>query len=243
MSDRILQGMRIAILLVSAVGPCAGQNGQTAAGPSLQPKDARLGLKEDRQTDRPRLQQRYPRYLVRSSDVLQITFPFTPEFDQTVTVQPDGYISVRGVGDLYIEGKTVPEVIQALRTAYGKILHEPVITVELKDFEKPYFIAGGEVGRPGKYELRGDMTVTEAVAVAGGFTERSKHSQVLLFRRASEGWIEVKTLDVKKMIASRNLREDVHLRPGDMLYVPKNALSKIKPFLPIPGLGISANPF
>jgi protein involved in polysaccharide export with SLBB domain len=242
MSYRFLQGIRIAILLVGTVCSCAGQNGQTVAGPILQPEDARLGSRGDQQTDRPRLQQRHPRYLVRSSDVLQFTFPFTPEFDQVVTVQPDGYTSVRGIGDLYIEGKTVPEVIQALRTAYGKILHEPVITVELKDFEKPYFIAGGELGRPGKYELRGDMTVTEAVAVAGGFTEKSKHSQVLLFRRVSEGLVEIKKLDVKKMLASRNLGEDVHLRPGDMLYVPKNALSKLKPFLPVPGVGFSANP-
>jgi polysaccharide export outer membrane protein len=93
-------------------------------------------------------------------DILDLNFPFTPEFNQTVTVQPDGYITLRAVGDLHVEGQTVPEVTQSLRTAYGKILRDPVITIALKDFDKPYFIVSGEVARPGKFDLRSDTTVT-----------------------------------------------------------------------------------
>ena len=48
----------------------------------------------------------------------------------------------------------------------------------LKDFEKPYVLASGEVTRPGKYELRGDLTVSEAVAMAGGLTHEARHTQV-----------------------------------------------------------------
>jgi protein involved in polysaccharide export with SLBB domain len=53
----------------------------------------------------------------------------------------------------------------------------------LKDFEKPYFVAGGRVARPGKYDLRGDTTVSQGIALAGGFLDSAKHSQVVLFRR------------------------------------------------------------
>ncbi len=95
-----------------------------------------------------------------------------------VTVQPDGFITLLGVGDLHVEGQTVPDVTESIRTAYAKTLHSPILTVRLIDFEKPYFIAGGEVGHPGKFELRGNTTLTQAVAIAGGFTESSKHSQV-----------------------------------------------------------------
>ena len=174
--------------------------------------------------------------------MLELNFPFTPEFNQSVTVQPDGYITLRGVDGIRVEGQTLPEVTNSLRTVYAKILHDPIINVELKDFEKPYFIVGGEVGHPGKFDLRGDTTATEAVAVAGGLRESAKHSQVVLFHRVPDGWIQVKKLNVKKMLKDGNLDEDAYLQPGDFLYVPKNTLSKIGRFIPTSSLGLYANP-
>ncbi|HEY6766760.1 MAG TPA: polysaccharide biosynthesis/export family protein [Candidatus Sulfotelmatobacter sp.] len=194
---------------------------------------------QDRVTSHPVAVERHPRYLLRPTDVLQINFPISPEYDQSVTVQPDGYINLRSVGDLYVAGKSVPELIEALKKTYQQFLHEPVINVELKDFERPYFIAGGEFGHPGKFELRGDTTVAEAVAIAGGFTDKAKHSEVVLFHRAPNGWAEAKRLDVKQMLANKDLSEDVHLRPGDLIYVPKNTLSKLRQFIPNTGLGMS----
>ena len=194
---------------------------------------------QDRVTIRTVAAERYPRYLLRPTDVLQLTFPISPEYDQSVTIQPDGYINLRGVGDLYVAGKSVPELIEALKKTYQQFLHEPIINVELKDFEKPYFIAGGEFGHPGKFELRGDTTVAEAVAIAGGFTDKAKHSEVVLFHRAPNGWAEAKRLDVKQMLANKDLSEDIHLRPGDLVYVPKNTLSKLRQFIPNTGLGMS----
>ncbi len=190
----------------------------------------------------PALQEHNPRYQLRVGDTLEISFRFTPDFNQTVTVQPDGYINLRDLQDIYVAGKTTVELTQAVQKAYSRILHDPVVTVQLKDFEKPYFVASGELGRPGKYELRGDTTVLEAIGIAGGFNERSKHSQVLLFRRVSDKWMSVKKLDLKAMINSGDLAEDLHLRPGDMIYVPKSALSKIRPFIPIPSLGVYTTP-
>ena len=106
----------------------------------------------------------------------------SPEFNQTVAVQPDGYVTLKGAGTIFVEGQTVPELTETVKAAYAKILHDPVIAIALKDFEKPYFIAAGQVAKPGKYDLRSDLTVTEAVAIAGGFNDKAKHSQVVLFR-------------------------------------------------------------
>lgn len=188
------------------------------------------------------LQPRNPRYLLCKNDVLELNFPMTPEFNQTATVQPDGYITLLGAGDLRVEGLTVPEVIQSVRGAYASMLHDPFVTIQLKDFDKPYFIAGGEIGHPGKYDLRADTTVVEAVAIAGGFTETSKHSEVWVFRRVSNDWVETQKLDVKKMLNAGNLSEDLHLRPGDMLYVPKSTMGKIRHYLPVATLGSYFNP-
>ena len=124
-----------------------------------------------------------------------------------------------------------------MRAAYAKILNDPIVAVILKDFEKPYFVADGQVGKPGKYDLRGDITLTQAIAVAGGFTDASKHSQVLLFRRVSDQWMEAKIINVKEMHKSGNLQEDPLLHPGDMLFVPKNMMSKIDKFFPSASMG------
>jgi polysaccharide export outer membrane protein len=204
----------------------------------------RLAVPEDQPSDRPVLQHR-PRYLIQKGDVITIHFTFTPDYDQTVTVQPDGYITARNAGDIHAEGMTTPVLTEALMKAYSNILRDPAITVELKDFEKPYIVVGGWVAHPGKYDLRGETTVTQAVAIAGGFTEFSKHSQVLLFRSVNDSWMEVKRLNIKKMINSANLSEDVHLQPGDMIYVPQNSWSKVKSFIiPHPSVGLTgrANP-
>jgi polysaccharide export outer membrane protein len=184
---------------------------------------------------RPALQHRFPRYRIQRSDEMDINFPLVPEYNQTVTVQPDGFIALNDIGEIHVEGMTVDELASAVKKAYadGHILHDPVVTINLKDFQKPYFSALGQVNKPGKYELREDITVAEAIALAGGFTPTSaKHSEVLLFRKQSNDLIEVKKINIKKMLNEGNLSEDMYLQPGDMVFVPQNFLSKIAPFLP-----------
>jgi protein involved in polysaccharide export with SLBB domain len=183
--------------------------------------------------------ERRPLYRLCPSDVVEISFNFASEFNQMVTVQPDGLITLKGLEkQMYAQGMTLPELRENVSSAYASMLHEPEISIVLKDFDKPYFIAGGEVGKPGKYDLRSDTTVTEAVAIAGGFTGQAKHSQVLLFRHVSDDTVETKLLNLKAMLSGHDLKEDVHLRPGDMLFVPQNTISKIRRYLPTSSLGM-----
>jgi polysaccharide biosynthesis/export protein len=189
----------------------------------------------------PQLQSRDDRYEIQPGDSFDLTFDLTPEFNQPgVAVQPDGFVTLRGVGDIKVEGQTVPELTNTLRQAYDKILHDPIIWVVLRDFQKPYFIANGQVAHPGKYDLRANTTLIEAIAIAGGFTEASKHSEVQLYRRVSSGWAFAQVINVKKMESKGILTEDPYLHPGDMLLVPKNRFSKIRPFIPNPGVGVNA---
>lgn len=181
---------------------------------------------------------RNPRYRIEAGDTFDLLFDLSPEFNQlAVAVQPDGYVTLKAVGELKVAGQTVPELNATLREAYGKILNNPMISVVLKEFEKPYFIADGQVAKPGKYEMHGNMTLTQAIAVAGGFQSSAKHSQVVLFRRLDDQWTEAKLINVKKMEKDRDLREDPFLHSGDMLFVPKNVLSKIDRIIPNPSVG------
>ncbi|MGH9733176.1 MAG: polysaccharide biosynthesis/export family protein [Candidatus Acidiferrales bacterium] len=187
--------------------------------------------------DSAELAHRDNRYRLCASDVIAISFPLTPEFDQTVTIQPDGFATLTAAGDVRLEGLTTQESIRAIRAAYSKTLNGPIVTVELKKFNEPYFIVSGQVRQPGKYDLHGYVTATEAVAMAGGFNQDAKHSQVLLFRRVNENWFEVKNLNLKRILQGRDLAEDSKIQSGDMLFVPQNEISKIKRLVPAYGVG------
>jgi polysaccharide export outer membrane protein len=208
---------------------------------SSAPQRAALSLgMEQADSDHPTLEHRNPRYRVMRDDILVLTFPLSPEFNQTITVEPDGYVTLLGAGSVYIQEMTVPEVIEALKKAYSKILRDPIIDVDLKDFQKPFFIVSGQVGKPGQYDLRYDTTVLQAIAIAGSFTAESK-TQVFLFHRVSSGWVEVKKLSLRNMLHGKNVNEDVHLQPGDMIYVPVNFISNFKKYVPY-STGLYFNP-
>jgi polysaccharide export outer membrane protein len=179
----------------------------------------------------PQLQQRYPRYVIQRQDVLLISFPLSPELNQTVTVQPDGYINLQNAKSLYVKGMTVPETAVALRQAYAGILNSPIITVDVKDFQQPFYTVTGQVQKPGQYVLRADITVAEAIAVAGGLQPSAK-SQVFLFHRTSNDWFQVEKLNLKNIFNGKNVNEDAVIKPGDMVFVPENAITKFRKYVP-----------
>jgi len=241
-------GLTAILFLGAVIAPASG--GQDTPKPAQQPSaqqpvppaETNYATRgSEMAATQPALQSRNPRYRLCKGDVFDLTFPVTPEFNQSVTVHPDGYITLTNLGDLYVAGKTVPELRELLKTAYAKVLNDPIINIVLKDFEKPYFVAGGEVAKPGKYELRDDTTLTQAIAIAGGFNESSKHSQVLLFRRVSDDWAQARVLNVKKMFQAGNLTEDVHLQPGDMFFVPQNRVSKLRKWIPYTAVSTGFN--
>src|ERR1019366_3139567 len=149
----------ITALLTAIVVACAFASAQGQVAPTdSSVQAARADLPQTGSTD-PQLKQRDQRYRLRKSDVIDVKFTFSPEFNQTTTVQPDGYITLDGAGAIQVENKTLAELTESIRQAYSGILHEPVITVSLKDFDKPFFLAAGQIGKPGKYELRSDTTL------------------------------------------------------------------------------------
>jgi len=175
-------------------------------------------------------QQQEGRFRLRNGDTVDLSFVYVPEFNQTLTIQPDGYITLRGIGDVRAGGLSVPELKQVVESKYSGIMKDPNVSVEIKDFEKPFFLAQGEVQKPGKYDLRSDIKLSEAVAVAGGLSPGAKHSQVLLFRRTRNGDVDVKEVDLKKVLQGKDLSADIYIQPGDMVFVPRSRISKVKEY-------------
>jgi len=179
----------------------------------------------------PQPAERNPRYKIQRSDVLELTFPLSTEFNQKVRVQPDGYISLQGAGSVSVLSLTLPEAAQAIKIAYAKVLHEPIVDVNLTEFQKPYFIVTGQVGKPGQYDLRSDITVSEAIAIAGGFMPTAK-TEVYLYHRDATGWVQARQLKLKDFLHGKNVNEDAGMRPGDMIFVPEKTITKIRKYIP-----------
>lgn len=186
---------------------------------------------------------RDPRYRVQPTDVLEVHYRYTPEYDQTVTVQPDGFISLQIAGDVKVQGLTVEQVKAAVLEKASLRLRDPEITLALKDFEKPYFVVGGEVANPGRFDMRGRVSPIQAIAMAGGFkTASAKHSQVILFRRVGPDLARAELLDLKAATSPSATEALQDLQPGDLLVVPQNRISKIERFIKMANLGVYWNP-
>jgi len=183
------------------------------------------------------------RYLIQPSDVLSIRYLYTPEYDTTATVQPDGFVSAPVIGELKVGGLTLAQAREALLAAAGKRLRDPEMYVDLKEFEKPHFAVGGEVGTPGRFELRGRITVLDAIAMAGGLKPTSKHSQVVLLRPIDRERAAATLLDVKQMMTVDGAPANVAVGPGDVLIVPQNRVSKIERYVRWANVGLFLNPF
>src|ERR1700691_4778275 len=234
-----IKALSLAIVLTAVPLSLWGQQSNAVTAAPISASAAATVRPED---DRPALQQRNPRYKVMRDDVLNISFPISPELNQTVTVQPDGYITLVNVGSLFIQGMTVPQGTEAITKAYANTLHDPIINVDLKDFQKPFFVVSGQVAKPGQYDLRYDTTASEAIAVAGGLMPTAK-TQVLIFHRVSSGWMEVKKFNLKDILNGKNVNEDAVLQPGDMIFVPEKFITNFRKYVPYSlGLYTSINP-
>lgn len=182
------------------------------------------------------------RYLVHSGDVLEVQYRYTPEFNQTVTVQPDGFVSLEIGGDLKAAGRTLAQLRTVILAKARERLESPEITVVLKEFQKPYVVVAGEVALPGKIELRDDLTALQAVLLAGGLKESAKSSQILVFRKLNAETAEVRSLNFKSLKRTSDLENDLMLQAGDMLLVPRNRISKFERFIRIASIGSFLNP-
>jgi len=178
------------------------------------------------------------RYRIQPNDTIEVQFRYTPEFNFAAIVQPDGYVSGQISGDVQVGGLTISEASKAIAAKAGVRLKDPEVAVLLKDFIKPHFVVAGEVNHPGTYDLRGDVGIIQAIAMSGGFKDSAKRTQVILVRKANSEYAEVKLFDMNKRMSPQQIREDITLRPDDMLVVPRNRISKLEPYIRFTSLGM-----
>jgi polysaccharide export outer membrane protein len=168
-----------------------------------------------------------PAYRLYPGDVLDVSAPSAPELNRTVTIEPDGRISLPLVGMVMAADRTPPDLAQTLTRLYASQLVRPEIDVDVKTAMPLRVFVGGEVGKPGVYDMPGDINALQAVILAGGFTPNARPSQVVVIRRGPGGQAMMRTVDLQSAVFKASLTDAVPLRRLDVIYVPRTGLANL----------------
>jgi polysaccharide export outer membrane protein len=183
-----------------------------------------------------------PRYQLQAGDQVTIHYTFTPEFDQTVTIQSDGFITLTVGGAVPMAGRTLDEATELITKQASVRLNDPVVALTLTEFQKPYYIVAGEVRTPMKYDMREETTAVQAVMSAGGILQTGTNTQVLVFHGFKTGSPVIKVLDMKHFQTNTLLEHDLVLTSGDIVYVSRNKLARVNQYMQIASaLGLYLN--
>ena len=166
-------------------------------------------------------------YQIHKGDKLSIKFLYQPELSETaIVVRPDGKISLPMVDELKVEGLTAQQVKKLLEKAYREILLDPEINVSIIEFVPQRFFVGGQVFKPGSYDMRAGQTLLQAIILAGGFTPDAHQKYVLHARPVGNKELKVTAIDVTKILKTGDNKQEILLQDGDYIFVPNSKLSK-----------------
>jgi len=166
-------------------------------------------------------------YTISPGDVLEISVWQHPGLDRTVTVRPDGRISFSLIGDVNATGLTPAELDKVITRRLSKYVQNPEVTVIVTDIftdisiRRNQILILGQVTRPGVYPIEERVTILEAIAKAGSYTERAALKKVTITRKSEKETPKVIKVDLEKVITEGDKSKDVILKPGDVVYVPK----------------------
>jgi polysaccharide export outer membrane protein len=194
--------------------------------PTLPPAPPKPAADAGRVTD-------LPPYLIQVGDILDVRLMLNPELNEEVTVRPDGHISTTVVHDEQANGRTVPELSDALARDYGHELKNPRLSVVLKSFAPTRIYVGGEVTNPGEFITIGPtLTISQAIARAGGLKMMTgDEDKVFIIRRGANDVPEFLSARVQDVIWGKDPAADIRLAPYDVVYVPRSGIAEVYRFL------------
>ncbi len=156
-----------------------------------------------------------PDYRLGPEDVIDVFVWKEPELTTTIVIRPDGRISLPLTGEMEASGKTAVQLQQEISQKVRQYIAEPVVNVVVKQVNSMKISVLGEVRRPDVYKIGRRVSVLDAVAMAGGFTEFAKRKVVVL-RKSSAGAQRIR-FDVRHAVEDGN--EQLYLLPQDTIYV------------------------
>lgn len=172
-----------------------------------------------------------PDYRFYPGDEIEIDVLSAPELNRTVTVGPDGRIALPMIAPLRAADLTAAELHDALISAYSSQLRTPEIDVIPKSFGSRQVFVGGEVARPGIYQMPAAMDAFQAVTLAGGFLPSARKGDVLVMSRGGDGVTHVSDIDLSDHALRAGLPRATPLNRYDVVYVPRSRIAQVNLFM------------
>ncbi|MDQ0464123.1 polysaccharide export outer membrane protein [Caulobacter ginsengisoli] len=168
-----------------------------------------------------------PEYRLYPGDELDITVPSAPELNKTVTVQPDGRVSLPLIQPVMAADRTIPQLQDALTAAYATQLRRPQVSVAVKTAQPLKVFVMGEVDKSGVYDMPGDINALQAIALAGGFKSSARTHKIVVIRRGPGGTAMARTVDLDQVMKNPAGRDLVPLRRFDVIVVPRTGVAQV----------------
>jgi polysaccharide export outer membrane protein len=190
----------------------------TAAGVAAEEPASAGGEAPATATSSPAATTRPVAYRLGPEDVLEVFVWKEPELSTTVTVRPDGRITLPLAGEVSASGKTPEELEREIRGTLAEYLEVPVVTVIVKEIRSPKVSVLGEVRHPGRHVISQKTSVLDAIALSGGLTEFANAGRVTVLRETEAG-VQRIPVDLKAWLRGRASGKPFYLQPGDTVHV------------------------
>ncbi|HEX4038321.1 MAG TPA: polysaccharide biosynthesis/export family protein [Acidobacteriaceae bacterium] len=215
MNWRVMRAIPAGLLLM---GLCAVLAAQTVPSDKVNAGGAR-GTDND-PAQRPGAAQGHDNmYIIGDDDVLEVFVWKEPELSKSITVRPDGRISMPLVGELSAAGKTPLQLEHDIKDKLLTYMTDPQVVVIVQKINSENFNVMGQVARPGSYPLTVTTTVMDAIAMAGGFKDFAKKKSVRILRGNPNGTESRFTFNYETYIKGKHPQENIRLQPGDTVVV------------------------
>jgi polysaccharide biosynthesis/export protein len=204
------------LLLLSIAGPMAAFAQTPAAAPATPPA---AGM-----TARPApgdvpAAARGADYKIGPEDVLDVAVWNNPAMSRTTPVRPDGMISLPLLNDVQAAGLTPMELRDTIAKKLTEYLPNPEVSVIVREVNQYKISILGEVKKPGRYDFKGEPSVLDAIAMAGGLSDFAARSKIVILRTAGGATRRI-PVNYNKIVSASADQDDVRLRPGDVVVVP-----------------------
>jgi polysaccharide biosynthesis/export protein len=165
-----------------------------------------------------------PEYVVGEGDLLRINVWKEPEISQSVTVRPDGNISLPLINEFRAAGLSPREIQELVTDKLKSVLTNPQVTVTVAEVRSKMVYVTGEVGKPGAYSIVAPMNVLQLIARAGGLTQFANRKEIYVLRPGSQENTASKEtrlkFNYKEVVKGHNSEQNVVLQSGDTVVVP-----------------------
>ena len=159
-------------------------------------------------------------YKIGSGDILEIMTWKEPDFSrEEIMVRLDGKISFPLLNDVQAAGLTPLDLKNNIETKLKDFVEAPVVTVTVKSPQSRKFYILGEVARTGEYQLVKKLTVLQAFALAGGFTEWASKKEIILFRH-EDGREKIIRINYKDIVKGKDFSQNILIKTDDTIIVP-----------------------